>query len=269
VIRALRRHASTKSSLQGGIMVAQLTPSTRAAGFWSAVFATVFSLAYIVGQLAEWLGWLGSRGGPESSSTPLGIVVLLTPSLLLGPCFLVLVASVHQATIPEKRVWSQTALAFATAYTVLISMNYFVQLTLVAPRLARGDVHGIEMFLFVPFNSFLYAVDILGYCFMSVATLFVAIAMASHGRERAARSLLIANGLLLPFLAFQMYFHWLIWPAALWAITFPGSMWALALLFRRGGVQDSTVVAGAEFERLYGSLDRSGRVVRPVSQFRA
>jgi hypothetical protein len=29
-----------------------------------------------------------------------------------------------------------------------------------------------------------------------------------------------------------MYFHALIWIAALWAITFPGGTWALALLFR-------------------------------------
>ena len=35
----------------------------------------------------EWLGWAGSRGGPESVSTPLGIAILLTPSLLLGSSF--------------------------------------------------------------------------------------------------------------------------------------------------------------------------------------
>jgi hypothetical protein len=30
-----------------------------------------------------------------------------------------------------------------------------------------------------------------------------------------------------------MYLHPLIWVAALWAVTFPGSTWALAVLFRR------------------------------------
>ena len=75
-----------------------ISPSTRAAGFWSATFATVFSVAYIVGQLAEWLGLLGSQGGPESASMPLGLAVLLTPSLLLGPSFLVLVVSINQLT---------------------------------------------------------------------------------------------------------------------------------------------------------------------------
>jgi hypothetical protein len=208
-------------------------PATRAVGFWSAVLATVFSIAYDVGQLAEWMGLLGSRGGPESASTPLGIVVLLTPSLLLGSSFLVLMISVHQLAPADKRIWSQAAVAFATMYTVLISTVYFVQLTVVGPRLARGDVRGIEPFLFVPFESYLYAVDILGYSFMSVATLFAARVFTGPGLDRTARWFLTANGLLIPFIALQMYFHPLIWGASLWAVTFPGSTWTLALVFKR------------------------------------
>lgn len=214
----------------------QISPSTKTVGFWSAVLATVFSITYIVGQLAEWMGMLGSQGGPESSSTPLGLVVLLTPSLFLGSAFLVLLVSIHQLTPPDRRIWSHSAVVFATAYTILISINYFVQLTLVAPRLVRGQIEGIEMFLFVPFDSFLYAVDILGYSFMSVATLFVARVFIGSGLHRVVRLFLTANGLLLPFIALQMYFHPLIWAASLWAITFPGSTWALAIFFRRAEV---------------------------------
>lgn len=214
-------------------MPTPISPSTKVVGFWSAVLATVFSLVYVVGQLAEWSGWLGSKGGPESASTPLGLVVLLTPSLFLGSAFLVLVVSLHQWAAPDRRVWSQAAIAFATAYAVLISIVYFVQLTLVAPRIAQGRTAGIEVFLFVPFDSFLYAVDILGYCFMSVATLFAAQVLTGKGIERVARFWLTANGLLIPFLALQMYFHPLIWVASLWAVTFPASTWSLAILFRR------------------------------------
>ena len=214
-------------------MIAPISPSARAAGFWSAVLATVFSLAYDVGQIAEWLGWLGSQGGPESSSTPLGLAILLTPSLFLGSAFLVLAVSIHQVAPPDRKVWSHAAAAFATAYAILISVTYYVQLTLVAPRLASGRVAGLEPFLFVPFDSFLYSVDILGYSFMSVATLFAALVFTGGGIQRVARWFLTANGLLLPFLALQIYFHWMIWIAALWAVTFPGSTWSLAILFRR------------------------------------
>ncbi|HET6362073.1 MAG TPA: hypothetical protein VFH11_08445 [Gemmatimonadota bacterium] len=210
--------------------------SARALGFWSAFACTVLSLAYVVGQLAEWFGVLGSAGGPESSSTPVGIVVLLTPSLFLGSAFLLLLVSVHRVAGAERRVWSEAALAFGTVYTALISINYYVQLAWVAPRLAEGRTQGMEPFLFVPFDSFLYAVDILGYSFMSVATLLASRVFPGEGVERLARRFLVANGLLLPFLALQMYVHALIWIAALWAVTFPGSTWALAVFFRRLGV---------------------------------
>jgi hypothetical protein len=218
----------TTSILQSHAMSA----ATRKVGFWSAVAATVFSLMYVVVQIAEWLGWLGSRGGPESGSTTLGIFLLLTPSLFLGSAFLVLVVSAHQLAPADRQVWSHAAIAFATAYATLISLVYYVQLTLVAPRLSRGEMEGIEMFRFVPFDSFLYAVDILGYSFMSVATLLLARALPGPGLTRLARWFLTANGLLIPFLAFQMYVHWLIWIASLWAITFPASTWLLARLFR-------------------------------------
>jgi len=145
----------------------------------------------------------------------------------------VLMVAVHQMAPVERKVWSQAAVAFATIYAALISINYYVQLTWVAPRLARGETAGIEQFLFTPFDSFLYAVDILGYSFMSLATLFAARVFTGDGLERVTRRFLIANGLLLPFVALQMYVHGLIWIAALWAVTFPGSTISLALVFRR------------------------------------
>lgn len=214
-------------------MITRIPNSTKKVGFWAAVLATVFSITYSVGQVAEWLGWLGSGGGPESSSTPLGLVILLTPSLFLGSAFLVLTVSIHQLASPGRKIFSHAAVVFATMYAAMISINYYVQLTWVAPRLAEGRTAGVEQFLFVPFDSFLYAVDILGYGFMSVATLFAAMVFDGKGIERVARWFLIANGLLLPFITLQMYWHWMIWIAAIWAVTFPGSTWSLAVIFRR------------------------------------
>lgn len=206
---------------------------TGRAGFWSAVLATLFSVAYVVAQLAEWGGWLGSAGGPGSPSTPLGIVVLLVPSLLLGPSFVVAMASLHEATPPARKVWSLAGLSFAIAYLVLISLVYFVQLTLVGPRIRAGRTEGIELLLFTPFDSFLYAVDILGYSFMSLSTGFAALAVGGGRLERPLRRALFANALILPFLAFQLYVPALIWIASAWAVTFPLSTGLLAAHFKR------------------------------------
>jgi hypothetical protein len=203
-------------------------------GFWSAVFASIFSIAYDIGQIAEWFGLMGSGGGPENDSTWFGLVVLLIPSLFLGISFVVMMGSVHCQTPTDRGIWSQTGLVFAIMYGTLICMNYFVQLTLVAPALHRGDVNdSIRPFLFNVFNSFTYSVDLLGYSFMSLATLFAAFVFTGPGLEKTARRFLIANGLIMPFIALQTFYHPLIWVASLWAVTFPGSTISLAVLFRK------------------------------------
>jgi hypothetical protein len=203
-------------------------------GFWSALFASVFSVAYDIGQIAEWFGLMGSGGGPENDSTWYGLVVLLVPSLFLGVTFVLLMGSVHRQAPADRRIWSQTALVFATMYGTLICMNYFVQLTLVAPALYRGDVsESVRPFLFNVFNSFTYSVDLLGYSFMSLSTLFAAFVFMGTGLEKTVRWFLTANGLIMPFIALQTFCHPLIWGASLWAITLPGATISLAVLFRR------------------------------------
>jgi hypothetical protein len=207
--------------------------SVRVFGFWSAVLCTVFSLAYVVAQLAEWAGLLGSDGGPHSRSTTLGLAVLLTPSLLLGLSFVVLMVSIHHCAEAAARIWSHIAVVFASMYATLISIVYYVQLAFVIPRLARGDTEGIELLIFEPFDSFLYAIDVYGYSIMSLSTLFAAAVFRGPGIERWIRWALIANGCLIPFLALQMYYPPLIWGGSLWGITFPTATWLLAIHFSR------------------------------------
>jgi hypothetical protein len=200
--------------------------------FWSACGCALFALAYDIAQIFEWAGMLGSAGGPHASSTPFGLALLLTPSLLLGLTFPILMAALHRLAPDERKAISQVALTFATIYATLICTVYFTQLTLVAPRIAADDVVGIEPFLFVPYRTFLFAVDLLGYSVMCLATLFAAFALPAGPGARAAGTMLLANGALTPFLALQMYWPWLIWGGALWAITFPAAMVLLARLVR-------------------------------------
>jgi len=214
-------------------MESRISPTVSKLGFWSGLLASLFSIIYIVFQLAEWFGWLGSGGGPENPSTALGLIILLTPSLLLAPSFALLILCVHYYAPADKKVWSHAGIMFATIYAVMVSINYYVQLTLVVPHLMRGEVESIRPFLFTPFDSFIYSVDVLGYSFMSLATLFAAFVFNGAGLERTARRFMIANGLLVPFLALQIYYHPLIWPASLWAITFPGATISLTMLFKR------------------------------------
>ncbi|MGM0633520.1 MAG: hypothetical protein ACQETO_10150 [Pseudomonadota bacterium] len=107
--------------------MASVPRSVRTAGIWSAGFCTLFSVTYILAQLAEWAGMLGSGGGPYSQSTAPGLAILLTPSLFLGISFVVLMVSVHHAAMSAVRIWSHVAVAFSSMYATLIGIVYYVQ----------------------------------------------------------------------------------------------------------------------------------------------
>ena len=205
----------------------------RVLGKWSATLCTLFSVVYVVAQLGEWAGWLGSGGGPHSKSTNLGLALLLTPSLLLAPAFVVLMVSIHYLADASARIWSHIAVVFASMYATLISLVYYVQLAFVIPRLSKGDAESVRLLIFEPFDSFLYAVDVYGYSLMSLSTLFAAATFRGPGIERGIRRALLANGCLIPFLALQMFWPPLIWGGALWAITFPALTGLLTLHFAR------------------------------------
>jgi hypothetical protein len=118
-------------------------------------------------------------------------------------------------------------------YATLISIVYYVQLAFVIPRVARGNTADIQLLMFQPFDSFLYAIDVYGYSLMSLSMLFAAPVFANQSIERWIRLALVANGCLIPFLVLQMYWPPLIWGGALWGITFPLATWLLAIHFRR------------------------------------
>jgi len=204
-------------------------------GMAAAMLTAVLSTAYSLAQLAEWQGWLGSAGGPNSASTPAGLVVLLLPSLMLGPAFVAMMAALLAAAPAERRVFAIASLAFAAIYAALTGLVYFVQLTFVAPRLAAGQTQDIALLLFRPYESFLFAIDLYGYALMCLACLFAAWALPRVAAAKWARPLLLANGLLTPALALQMQFPWLIWLGALWALVFPAAALALWQAFRELG----------------------------------
>jgi hypothetical protein len=91
----------------------------------------------------------------------------------------------------------------------------------------------VELLLFESFDSFMYALDVLGYGFMSLAILFATPAFGTEGLERAVRRPLFANGLLAPVVPAQVLFPPLLYVSALWIVTFPLSRILLAILFKR------------------------------------
>ena len=195
-------------------------------GFWSASFSALLAIIYVAAELAHLLGLLGPHNSNQS------FVLRMTPSLFLALAFVILMVSIHYYASRAKRIWSHIGLVFAIIYAVLVSTVYFVVLTVVIPYTSRGEADKVALLAF-GFGTFLFAINVLGYGFMSLSTLFAAPVFEDGDLARWIRWCLALNGLLAPAIPLQILYPPLWNVAALWAVTFPLSTVLLGVLFWR------------------------------------
>lgn len=187
-------------------------------GYYSAWAAALASSAYGVPQVLQVAGML---------PTPLDRYLIFAPSLALAPCFVIAVAATYDEGSRTQRTWRLSALALAVLYAACVTIVYVNQLGVVLPRELSGETRGYELLACCGFRQPLTVIDLLGYTYMSLATLLLA---PTFGR--ALRWALAANGVLAVPIFLQLFWPSLIWAAAPWLVTFPVAMLLLARQFR-------------------------------------
>jgi len=199
-----------------------MNPSTSRIGFWASVIATIFGLGYIVALLATLAGVLVG---------PWATFYQLAPSIVLALSYMVLMACVFDVASTERKIWATIGLGFALMYSVMNSIVYFTELTVVIPRVLRNEAGPISVLLFEP-GAFLFAVNGLAYGFMSMAALFASPVFTRPGLETRVRWAMFAHGIIGPFIVGAVLWSPLTYIGALWIVTFPVMGILLAILFR-------------------------------------
>jgi hypothetical protein len=183
-------------------------------GFWSATTATL--LVAVAGVTAT------------ASIQPFATVM----GFLLTLSFLVVMACIHSYAPEEKKVFTLVGLSFAIIYATLISVNYFIQLTFV-----RQTTYDASIFDMTNNQSMMWVIEVLGYFFMGLSTLFAAPVFGSGKVESLVRWLFVVNGILgilTPIAyALNLPIQVLLGGLIVWDIVMPISTALLAILFRR------------------------------------
>jgi hypothetical protein len=187
-------------------------------GFWSAVVTTVWILAFNVAALVL--------------KSPL---LAVGSALLLAPSFVILMVSIHHYAPEGKKLWSQIGLSFAIIYTATVGLNYFLYLTVV-----RQNPQGYAwLTMDLRADSAFWALEVLGYTFMSLGALLV-VPIFSGGRVGSAiRWLFVLNGgvnivATLAVLLTANPLHILVLVSlGVWSIAFPIATILLAVVFKR------------------------------------
>ena len=123
--------------------------------------------------------------------------IWMYPGFLVALLFLVLMVCIHHFAPPDRKLFSQLGLAFAVIYAAAISIDYFIQLTVMQPSLLKGETEGLALFTQYNPHGFFIALEDLGYLMLSASFFFAGWAFAGGDRlERALRWLLRASGVL-------------------------------------------------------------------------
>lgn len=197
--------------------------NVRTIGYWSATFSIFFAVAYSVPQLFSAFKLI-----PH----PQDLVWLFAPSLFLAPSFLITMICLHYSVHQDVKIWTAIGAVFAILYTFCVTIVYFTQLTVIIPQLLRGEIDETNILAFHA-GTFLYAVDCLGYFFMSLSAFFAAFAFSKDAGKKWLYRGLLYNGLLLPILIFAFFYPFFYYLGAFWMITFPMAMIQTAIQFKQ------------------------------------
>ena len=177
-----------------------VAPSTRGSatrlGFWAAILTVAVAAVFAAMAIPTPV-----RGGPfcvtgcvtypyvDVAQFIPGDYLWLVPGILLAPTFVVLMACIHAYAAEARKTYSRIGLSFAVVYAVVILVDYFLQLTVVAPSLQAGETAGLSLFTQYDPHGLFIALEALGYAMLTVALLFAAPVFSGGRVERVIRGL--------------------------------------------------------------------------------
>jgi hypothetical protein len=156
-------------------------------GFWgSAIVAALGGvyLALLVGSFAS--------AGLAFPPTPFVQTASGLLTILTAPAILVIFAVIAHLAPKEKAIYGTIGLSFSILFVAMVSINRFVQLTIV--RLSPPAAQSADLARFLPYStdSVMLALEILGWgFFLSIACLFVAPLFSGPSLQRAIRWLFV------------------------------------------------------------------------------
>lgn len=201
-------------------------------GFWSAAGVATWTILFGLTMLAGFIPGM-------SVSVIYGYLF----SFFLTGFFLVMMVSIYFYAPDERKIVGFIGVLFAAIYAVLNSSVYYIQMTVVRTNSVQVSEETLRPFIFSP-GTPVFALDMLGYGFLTLAMLFAAFVFTDGRLESWIRRLFIINGLFfVPTLIFPALVEFntesgqmdIAGSAALlgWSLVFTPAIILVAILFKR------------------------------------
>lgn len=164
------------------------------AGYWAAVLATVFTVAFVVlAVVFDGDEWKGIEDYARTFDTLQ--VIQLVPVLLLAPTVVVLLSSIHAVAPDSRKAFGMAGVVFSGVYAAIIGTNYMLQLLVVRLNVENFALEGLALLAMANPHSIFVSLETIGYGFFGLAMLFTSGAFSGKRRENWIRGLLLTSGL--------------------------------------------------------------------------
>jgi hypothetical protein len=211
-------------------------------GFWSAICATIVSAIFMIVLIytlvispINW-DWHGVEAYvPVFAQQHWQMLAFVIPCFLIAPSYLIMASCIYRLTPENKKILSLLGVVFAVAYLAQITANYYLQMTAVSQSMTAGQLDGVAMFAFGNLNSVFWAMEALGYTWLSISMIFVGLLFTGGWKETAIKWIFVVNGILGAIAPIQAVLQLNTPPISLllFAVTFPVSTILIALLFHQ------------------------------------
>ncbi len=211
-------------------------------GFWSAICATIVSAIFMIVLVYTFIispinwDWHGVQAYvPVFTQQHWQMLAFVIPCFLIAPSYLIMASCIHRLTPENKKILSLLGVVFAVAYLAQITANYYLQMTAISQSITAGQLDGVAMFAFGNLNSVFWAMEALGYTWLSISMIFIGLLFKGGRIETAIKWIFIVNGILGAIAPIQAVLQLNTPPISLllFAFTFPISTILIALLFHK------------------------------------
>ena len=159
-------------------------------GYWTALLGILLTFIY----LAAVAGMFISGNIPPAEPF---VSIISVVSLASVPIFVFLWVILHNAALPEQKVFTQTSLALIVIFATLTSINRYVAVTVVRQSIDMGVTDGLNWFMPYGWPSIMAAMEVLAWgFFLGLAFLFLAPVFRKGKLERAIFWTLIISGII-------------------------------------------------------------------------
>jgi hypothetical protein len=150
-------------------------------GFWSSLLFAMLGLILIaanigIGFSGQWRAWEGMEAYAAwyASLRINFFTIAFIVSFLMTTLFLGIMSALHSLAPDEKKILGTFGISFTVVCVALVSVTYYTQLSVVRNSIQRGEIEELTRFVYQSPNSFVFAIDILGFFFLGLAAFCVA-----------------------------------------------------------------------------------------------